>query len=123
GSTGRPKGVLSPHRALIAHNEFEYCQVLQPQERSYWMGDWAWGVYKVLGPWRYGAVNLVQNSAGRFDPERLLSFLSRTGASNVFLNPTGLRLMSQVENANKKYPQSFRICCSANEPLKAEESA
>ncbi|SMG49592.1 acyl-CoA synthetase [Paraburkholderia susongensis] len=123
GSTGKPKGVVAPHRGLIGHNEFEVCQDLRDGERSYWMGDWAWGVYKVLGPWRYGAVNLVHMSAHRYDPEGLLAALSRHQVSNVFLNPSGLRLMMKtVPDAGTRYPQAFRICCSANEPLGRAEA-
>ncbi|MQA03609.1 MAG: AMP-binding protein [Streptosporangiales bacterium] len=122
GSTGRPKGVVSPHRALLAHNEFEYCQDLRDGELSYWMGDWAWGIYKILGPWRLGAVNAVQSTKRRYDPERLFDFLSRTGVTNLFVNPTGLRLMTQVDDAAKRYPQQFRVCCAANEPLGAAEA-
>ena len=123
GSTGNPKGVVSPHRALLAHNEFEYCQDLRAGELSYWMGDWAWGVYKLLGPWRLGAVNAVQQTRGRYDPERLLSFLSQNRVTNVFFNPTGLRGMAEVGHANERYPQRFRVCCSANEPLQETEAA
>lgn len=123
GSTGPPKGVLAPHRSLIGHNEFEYCQDLRDGELSYWMGDWAWGVYKILGPWRYGAVNVVYTTDRRFDPERVLDTLSRLGVSNVFLNPTGLRLMMNlVPDAGRRFPQQFRVVCSANEPLGAAEA-
>ena len=122
GSTGNPKGVVSPHRAFLAHNEFEYCQDLREGELSYWMGDWAWGVYKLLGPWRLGAVNAVQQTKERYDPERLLSFLSKSEVTNVFFNPTGLRGMAQVDRANERFPQKFRVCCSANEPLQSNEA-
>ncbi|MGW3470693.1 acyl-CoA synthetase [Saccharopolyspora sp. NPDC000995] len=124
GSTGRPKGVLAPHRSLIGHNEFEYCQDLRDGELSYWMGDWAWGVYKILGPWRYGAVNVVYATGRRFDAAGLLGVLSRLGVSNVFLNPTGLRIMmNAVPDAGIRFPQKFRVVCAANEPLGKAESA
>ncbi|MCG5213631.1 AMP-binding protein [Streptosporangium sp. KLBMP 9127] len=123
GSTGRPKGVVSPHRGLIGHNEFGYCQDLRSGEISYWMGDWAWGVYKILGPWRRGAVNLVYATDRRYDPEGLLAALSRHQVGNIFVNPTGLRLMMrQVPDAGRRFPQAFRVCCSANEPLGERES-
>jgi acetyl-CoA synthetase len=123
GSSGHPKGVLAPHRSLIGHNEFEYCQDLRGGELSYWMGDWAWGVYKILGPWRFGAVNVVYTTDRRFDAEQLLSVLSRLKVSNVFLNPTGLRiLMNTVPDAGTRFPQRFRVVCAANEPLGAPES-
>lgn len=122
GSTGRPKGVVSPHRGLLGHNEFEYCQDLREGEISYWMGDWGWGIYKVLGPWRLGAINLVHQTSTRYDPEGLLAALSRHKVTNVFLNPTGLRLMMQlVPDAGIRFPQEFRVCCSANEPLGTAE--
>ncbi|MEU6715829.1 acyl-CoA synthetase [Nonomuraea sp. NPDC046802] len=124
GSTGNPKGVVSPHRGLIGHNEFGYCQDLRDGETSYWMGDWAWGVYKILGPWRYGAVNFVYATERRYDPEGLLAALSRHQVSNLFVNPTGLRLMMrEVPDAGRRFPQAFRVCCSANEPLGEAESA
>ncbi len=124
GSTGRPKGVLAPHRSLIGHNEFEYCQDLRDGEFSYWMGDWAWGVYKILGPWRCGAVNVVYATGRKFDAAGLLGVLSRLGVSNVFLNPTGLRIMmNAVPDAGTRFPQKFRVVCAANEPLGKPESA
>ncbi|MEV0624076.1 acyl-CoA synthetase [Nonomuraea sp. NPDC050404] len=124
GSTGNPKGVVAPHRGLIGHNEFGYCQDLRDGEISYWMGDWAWGVYKILGPWRYGAVNLVHATERRYDPDGLLAALSRHQVSNLFVNPTGLRLMMrEVPDAGTRHPQAFRVCCSANEPLGEAESA
>lgn len=123
GSTGRPKGVVTAHRGIIGHNEFEYCQDLRPGELSYWMGDWGWGVYKVLGPWRLGAINLVHQSRKRYDPAGLLAALSKHQVSNIFLNPTGLRLMMrEVPDAGERFPQHFRVCCSANEPLGAIEA-
>lgn len=123
GSTGQPKGILAPHRTLIARNEFEYCQDLHENELSYWMGDWAWGVYKVLGPWRIGAVNVIYDYGRKLSPDHLLATLSRLGVSNVFLNPTGLRLlMSSVPDAGQKYPQSFRVVCTSNEPLGHREA-
>lgn len=123
GSTGNPKGVVAPHRALPAHNEFEYCQDLRDSEVTYWMGDWAWGIYKVLGPWRLGAVSVVQQTGKRYDPERQLAFMSAQHVTNTFLNPTGLRLMADVDRAGERYPMDLRVCCSANEALGAREAA
>jgi acetyl-CoA synthetase len=122
GSMGPPKGVVVAHRSLLGHNEFEYIQDLRENELSYWMGDWAWGVYKILGPWRLGAVNVVYRSEHRYDAEKLLAVLSKYEVTNVFLNPTGIRLMMAVENASERYPQNFRVVGSSNEPLGVRES-
>lgn len=122
GSTGNPKGVVAPHRALPAHNEFVYCQDLRDGEVTYWMGDWAWGIYKVLGPWRLGAVSVVQQTGRRYDPERQLALMSAQHVTNTFLNPTGLRLMAEVDRAGERFPMDLRVCCSANEALGAREA-
>ena len=59
------------------------------------MGEWAWaaGIAPLLGPWRLGAVQLVYQREGGFDPHRQLDVLSRHGATNVFTTPTAMRSM------------------------------
>jgi acetyl-CoA synthetase len=86
------------------------------------MGEWAWaaGIAPLLGPWRYGAVQLVLQRKGGFDPHKQLDFLSRHEATNVFTTPTAMRSMMSIEKAGEKYPQRFRIVCSAGEPLNPE---
>jgi acetyl-CoA synthetase len=64
----------------------------------------------------------VYSSEHRYDPEKLLAVLSKYEVTNVFLNPTGIRLMMAVENAGKRYPQKFRVVGSSNEPLGVRES-
>jgi acetyl-CoA synthetase len=122
GTTGLAKGVVHAHRYLLAHNEFVHCHDLQPGERFHGMGEWAWaaGICPLLGPWRLGAVQLVYQREGGFDPHRQLDFLSRHAASNVFATPTAIRSMMSIEDARERYPQSFRIVCSAGEPLNPE---
>ena len=86
------------------------------------MGEWAWaaGIAPLLGPWRYGAVQLVYQREGGFDPHKQLDFLSRHEATNVFTTPTAMRSMMAIEDAGTRYPQKFRIVCSAGEPLNPE---
>ena len=86
------------------------------------MGEWAWaaGICPLLGPWRLDAVQLVLQRRGGFDPHRQLDFLSRHGASNVFATPTAIRSMMAIGDAGERYPQSFRVVCSAGEPLNPE---
>src|SRR5215204_5680732 len=122
GTTGLAKGIVHAHRYLLAHEEFEYCHDVQDGERFHGMGEWAWaaGIAPLLGPWRYGAVQLVLQRKGGFDPHKQLDFLSRHEAANVFTTPTAMRSMMSIEKAGERYPQKFRIVCSAGEPLNPE---
>src|ERR671917_372389 len=122
GTTGLAKGILHAHRYLLAHEEFVYCHDVQDGERFHGMGEWAWaaGIAPLLGPWRFGAVQLVYQRKGGFDPHKQLDFLSRHEASNVFTTPTAMRSMMAIEDAGTRYPQKFRIVCSAGEPLNPE---
>ena len=115
GTTGLAKGIVHAHRYLLAHNEFELCHEVQPGERFHGMGEWAWaaGICPLLGPWRRDAVQLVLQRSGGFDPHRQLDFLSRHEASNVFATPTAIRSMMAIGDAGERYPQRFRVVCSA----------
>jgi acetyl-CoA synthetase len=122
GTTGLAKGIVHAHRYLLAHEEFVYCHEVQDGERFHGMGEWAWaaGIAPLLGPWRYGALQLVYQREGGFDPHKQLDFLSRHAATNVFTTPTAMRSMMSIENAGERYPQRFRRVCSAGEPLNPE---
>ncbi len=122
GTTGLAKGIVHAHRYLLAHEEFIYCHDVQDGERFHGMGEWAWaaGIAPLLGPWRFGAVQLVYQREGGFDPHKQLDFLSRHQASNVFTTPTAMRSMMSISDAGTRYPQQFRIVCSAGEPLNPE---
>ena len=123
GTTGRAKGILHAHRYLLAHEEFEFCHDVRDGELFHGSGEWAWaaGICPLLGPWRYGAVALVQARKGGYDPEEHLRFLSKHGVQNMFTTPTALRAMTGVEDAGERYPlDQLRITCSAGEPLNPE---
>jgi acetyl-CoA synthetase len=122
GTTGLAKGILHAHRYLLAHEEFVYCHDVQDGELFHGMGEWAWaaGIAPLLGPWRLGAVQLVYQREGGFDPHRQLDVLSRHGATNVFTTPTAMRSMMGIGDAGTRYPQRFRVVCSAGEPLNPE---
>jgi acetyl-CoA synthetase len=122
GTTGLAKGIVHAHRYLLAHNEFELCHDVQQGERFHGMGEWAWaaGICPLLGPWRLGATQLVYQREAGFDPHRQLDFLSRHESSNVFATPTAIRSMMSIVDAGKRYPQRFRVVCSAGEPLNPE---
>jgi acetyl-CoA synthetase len=95
---------------------------VQDGERFHGMGEWAWaaGISPLLGPWRFGAVQLVYQREGGFDPHKQLDFLSRHEVTNVFTTPTAMRAMMAIGDAGTRYPQRFRRVCSAGEPLNPE---
>lgn len=123
GTTGKAKGILHAHRYLLGHEEFEYCHDVQPGELFHGSGEWAWaaGIAPLLGPWRHGAVALVQARQGGYDPEGHLAFLSKHGVENMFTTPTALRAMTAVADAGTRYKlPKLRAVCSAGEPLNPE---
>src|SRR3954452_23224342 len=122
GTTGLAKGIVHAHRYLLAHEEFLYCHEVQDGERFHGMGEWAWaaGIAPLLGPWRLGAVQVVLQREGGFDPHQQLDFLSRHQVTNVFTTPTAMRSMMAIEDAGTRYPCEFRRVCSAGEPLNPE---
>jgi acetyl-CoA synthetase len=122
GTTGLAKGIVHAHRYVLAHEEFTSCHELEDGERFHGMGEWAWaaGIAPLLGPWRLGAVQVVYQREGGFDPHRQLDFLSRHEVTNVFTTPTAMRAMMAIEDAGTRYPQRFRRVCSAGEPLNPE---
>ena len=122
GTTGLAKGILHAHRYLPAHEEFVYCHQVRDGELFHGMGEWAWaaGICPLLGPWRYGATQLVYQREGGFDPHKQLAVLSRHRATNVFTTPTAMRAMMAIDGAAERYPQRFRRVCSAGEPLNPE---
>ncbi len=122
GTTGLAKGIVHAHRYILAHEEFVYCHDVREGEAFHGMGEWAWaaGIAPLLGPWRLGAVQYVYQRAAGFDPDRQLDFLSRHQVANVFATPTAIRSMMGIADARTRYPQGFRIVCSAGEPLNPE---
>jgi acetyl-CoA synthetase len=122
GTTGLAKGIVHAHRYLLAHEEFVYCHEVADGERFHGMGEWAWaaGIAPLLGPWRLGAVQVVLQREGGFDPHQQLDFLSRHRVTNVFTTPTAMRSMMAIEDAGTRYPNTFRRVCSAGEPLNPE---
>src|SRR3954468_24274845 len=122
GTTGLAKGILHAHRYILGHEEFVYCHEVQDGELVHGMGEWAWaaGICPLIGPWRYGAVQFVYQREGGFDPKEQLEVLSKRGVTNVFATPTAIRSMMSIEDAGERYPQKFRVVCSAGEPLNPE---
>src|SRR5213595_2557355 len=109
GTTGLAKGIVHAHRYLLAHEEFLYCHDVRDGERFHGVGEWAWaaGIAPRLGPWRYGAVQVVLQREGGFDPHRQLEVLSRHQVTNAFFTPTAIRSMMGIGDAGERYPLKF----------------
>ncbi len=122
GTTGLAKGILHAHHYILAHEEFVYCHDVRDGELFHGIGEWAWaaGIAPLLGPWRLGAIQFVYVREAGFDPAKQLDALSRHGVTNVFTTPTAMRAMMAIEDAGERFPQKFRVVCSAGEPLNPE---
>ena len=122
GTTGLAKGILHAHRYILAHEEFVYCHDVRDGELFHGMGEWAWaaGIAPLLGPWRLGATQFVYAREGGFDPAEAARGALEARVTNVFTTPTAMRAMMAIEDAGERYPQRFRIVCSAGEPLNPE---
>ena len=122
GTTGMAKGIVHAHRYMLAHEEFIYCHEVQDGERFHGMGEWAWaaGISPLLGPWRLGAVQVVLPARGRLRPAPAARLPLPPRGHERLHDPTAMRAMMAIEDAGKRYPQKFRIVCSAGEPLNPE---
>ena len=120
---GLAKGIVHAHRYLLAHEEFVYCHDVQDGERFHGMGEWAWaaGIAPLLGPVaaRRGAVRLQRE--GGFDPDQQLDFLSPPRGHERLHDADGDALDDGDRGRRRRrYPQKFRVVCSAGEPLNPE---
>ena len=125
GTTGNPKGVLHGGRVVIGHLP----GVMVPQDffpqagDRYWTpADWAWagGLLDVLLPSLYHGVPVVGSARAKFDPEWAFAFMARHGIRNVFMPPTALRLMRQVESPRERHAYDLRSLGSGGETLGAD---
>ena len=119
---GWPRGSCTPTATSSPTRSSSTATTSRTASCFHGMGEWAWaaGIAPLLGPWRYGAVQAVYQREGGFDPSKQLDFLSRHGVTNVFGTPTAIRSMMSIADAGTRYPQRFRIVCSAGEPLNPE---
>ncbi|MCX6934777.1 MAG: AMP-binding protein, partial [Verrucomicrobia bacterium] len=120
GTTGPPKGALHGHRVLLGHLPgFELPQEHFPQAGDViWTpADWAWigGLFDVLLPALHHGRPVVAFRAPKFDPEQAFDLVERLGVRNLFVPPTALRMMRQVERA----PVAVRSVASGGESLGA----
>lgn len=125
GTTGNPKGALHAHRVLLGHIPgVEFPHEFPPQEGDlFWTpADWAWigGLMNILmGAW-YNAIPVLAYRARKYDPEAALSLMERHGVRNIFMPPTALKMMRQVENIKERFKLKLRTITVAGEPMGEE---
>ncbi|MCB1494668.1 MAG: AMP-binding protein [Bauldia sp.] len=122
GTTGPPKGALHGHRVLLGHlpgfsltHEF----APEPDDRAWTPSDWAWagGLLNALLPALYFGTPVVFGPFRRFDPEAAFAMMAEAGIRNVFLPPTAIKLMEDVERPLERFDIRLRTVTAAGESL------
>ena len=121
GTTGKPKGALHGHRVLMGHLpgvEMSHDYLGQDGDVLWTPADWAWigGLFDVLMPGLCLGVPVVLGRHGKFSADLFEETLTLSGARNLFLPPTALRILKS-EGACAAAPRSV---ASGGEPLGAE---
>jgi acetyl-CoA synthetase len=98
GTTGQPKGALHAHRVLLGHLpgvQFAHEFLPQPGDLMWTPSDWAWagGLLNVLLPALHFGVPVLAYRFRKFDPVFAWDLLAQYGVRNIFVPPTGLKLM------------------------------
>jgi len=125
GTTGPPKGALLPHRTLLGHLpgvEFPHGFFPQPDDLFWTPADWAWigGILDVLLPSLHHGRPVLAHRAAKFDPEQAFSLIDRFRVRNVFMPPTALKLMRQVDSPRNRFNSALRSIGSGGETLGGE---
>jgi acetyl-CoA synthetase len=121
GTTALPKLVEHTQTSYpIGHLSTMYWMGLQPGDVHLNISSPGWGKHawsNLFAPWIAGATVLVYRYA-RFEPQKLLELLTRTGATTFCAPPTVWRMLIQTDLA--AVHTSLRECLSAGEPLNPE---
>ena len=121
-TTGPPKGALHTHRVLLGHLpgvEFPHCFSPQAGDLFWTPADWAWigGLIDVLLPsWHHG-VPVLARRAMKFDPEEAFRLIAKHRVRNLFMPPTALKMMRQVQDPARRYDYDVRTIGSGGESL------
>jgi len=125
GTTGNPKGALQAHRTLLGHVPgVEMPQEFPPQHGGlFWTpADWAWigGLMNILmGAWYHG-IPVLAHRAKKFDPVKALKLMEKHKVRNIFMPPTALKLMRQIDNIADTFDLHLRTITVAGEPMGEE---
>lgn len=122
GTTGRAKGALHAHRVLLGHLPgVSVSHDLMPREGDLiWTpADWAWigGMFDVLFPALHWGIPIIARRMNKFDPEAAFELMGRWNVKNVFLPPTAMKMMRQIEQPRSRWPISLRTIACGGESL------
>jgi acetyl-CoA synthetase len=114
GTTGKPKGVRHAHRFLLGHLPLFVTWIsnmeMRPDDRIWTPSEWAWIgslLDFVLCSLYYGQPILAYEDEGKsFDAEKTFSLIDSYNITKVFLPPTGIRMMMQVDKPKERFDLS-----------------
>lgn len=124
GTTGPPKGALHGHRILEAYllTFLLFFDIDLDESTVFWTpSDWAWvgGLLDILLPGLALGHPVLANSE-RFSAERAYGLIEQHGVTHVFLAPTALKMMAQIENPTADADLDIRVIASGGEAVAAE---
>lgn len=124
GTTGKPKGALHGHRILEAYllTFALYFDIEFDESTVYWTpSDWAWvgGLLDILLPGLAMGHPVLANSE-RFSATKAFELIEQHGVTHVFLAPTALKMMAQIENPAEHADLDLRVIASGGEAVAAE---
>jgi len=124
GTTGDPKGVVHRH-SFIFHVSGHYGALANAEIRPgdiFWSpADFAWiaPLFDLAFPALfYGKPVLTYAWQGKFQPEKALRLIESYGLSIVYMPPTALRMIRQLEHVGQRFDlSSVRVLVSGGESL------
>ena len=125
GTTGNPKGALHAHRTMLGHLpgvEIPHEFFPQDGDLMWTPADWAWigGLMNCLMAAWYHGVPVLAHRARKYDPEEAVRLMARHRVRNIFMPPTALKLMRQVDKPAERFGVDLRTVACAGEPMGAE---
>ena len=102
GTTGPPKGALHAHRVLLGHLpgvETHHDFFPQDGDLMWTPADWAWmgGLMDALMPALYFGVPVLAHRLPKFEAEAAYDLMITHKVRNVFMPPTALKLLRQMD--------------------------
>lgn len=109
GTTGDPKGVIHRHSWIFrgpGHFAALCNAEIRPEDVFWNPADFAWGgpLFDLAFPGLfYGKPILTYAGAGKFDPEKAFELIEEYGLTILYIPPTALRMMRQVDNPAERF--------------------